>query len=508
MKRYVDYIRDIIVAMSADDCKEFKVFVQRQRNRKQRVDLQLFEILRKDENLKASQICELIYKGGKGMNAYHSIRKRLLKQLMEFSMLKRMEEDTTSASSIMGLLSIAQFLFDKGSDDTAWYYLKKCEEMALTNEQYDLLDNVYNMQISNASSSYAPPLQSIITNWKENKSLADEDERANVANTIIRMNLEKYRLEGGVIDIRSEINNVLEEYELNDVVFKRPKVLYNFLSIIRSEVLATKDYFSIQQVIIDLYKEMDQKNLFQKKDHFYKLSILYMICHVLYRNRKFQLAIEYLDIFKEEILAHKQMYYQRFYPKYLLIYAAVKSYQGENKVSIDLLENFLKDWKSSSIELELDTKLNLAVYYFQQENFSSAIRTIVNIGHTDGFCVKKMGKEWLMRKNLIELLTQYEKGNTEIAMQRIKQFRISFKEMLSNPMYIRITTFLGFVEQCINKPYWVASQEFMDHVYDTLDRWPLEKEDLQAMAFYCWLKSKMLKDSYYHVLVETVNGKM
>ncbi len=508
MKKYVDYIRDIIVTMSEEDCKDFRTFVQRHRSRKNRVDLQLFEILKKDQNLKPTAICDLLYAGKKNMNAYHSVRKRMLKQLMEFLVLKRMEEDTTSASSIMGILSIAQFLFDKGKDKTAWYYLKKCEVIALTNEQYDLLDNVYNMQISNASSDSAPAIQGIIDNWKKNKALADEDERVNVANTIIKLNLEKYRTEGGKLDIRKEIEDVLNEYELNDVVFKRPKVLYSFLSIVRSEILATKDYFSIEQIIIEQYNEMNRRGLFQKKDHFYKLSILYMICHVLYRNKKFELAADYLETFADEISMYNKLYYLRFYPKYILMYAAVKSYQGYNHLSIEMLETALEEWKKGATKVVLDMKLNLTVYHFQQENFSNALKTLRSIDQSDSFLAKKMGKEWLMRKNLIDLLTQYEKGNTEIAMQRIKHFKTLHKNILQLEVYDRVNTFLGYVTDCINKPYEVASEAYISHVNETLERWPLEREDLQAMAFYCWLKSKMMKESYYHVLVETVNGRM
>ena len=507
MKRYVDYIRDIIICMNDEDCKEFRVFIQRQRSKKSRVDLQLFEILREDKNLKASEICSLLYEGRKGMNAYHSVRKRLLKQLTEFLVIKRMERDTTAASSIMGLLSVASFLFDNGSYATAWHYLNKCEELALDNEQYDLLDNVYNLQISNAHHDCAPPLDLILDNWKQNKVLADEDERVNVANTIIKINLEKYRIQGGEINISELISSVLEEYELNDVVFKRPKVLYNFLSIVRSEVLATKDYFTAQQLMTELYEEMNRKELFKKKDQFYKLSILYMICHVTYRSRKFKTSLEYLEEFKKEMEAFGGLYKQKFINKYRLLSAAVRSYIGDNKISIDLLHESL-DQKGLSVSEELDMKLNLTVYYFQQEDFGQSLRILATLGHTDAFCAKKMGGEWLMRKSLIELLTHYEKGNTEISMNKIRSFKQNYKALLQNPLYNRIVTFLKFIELCIEKPYWIATKEFNEFVDSQLERWPLEREDLQAMAFYCWLKSKMMKKSYYHVLVETVNGRM
>lgn len=508
LKKYVDYIKDIIVSLQDDDVKEFRTFIQRQRSKKQRVDLQLFEILLEDKNLKAREVCTLLYGNDKNMNAYHSVRKRLLKQLMEFLVLKRMDDDTTSASYVMGLISISQFLFDSNQGNTAWHYLLKSEELALKNEQYDLLDNIYNLQIANANSKLAPPIDSIITNWSTNKKLADEDERANVAQMIIKYNLEKKIKEEIALDLNAEIERVLETYQLDTVVFERPKILYSFLTIIRSAALATKDYASFAPVIIDLYNETEGKGLFKKKDHFYKLSILYMICHVLYRSRKFELALEFLKQFKDEMEENKRSHYSIFYPKYILLYAAVQSYNGNNEESIQILDKVLSGETKNSAEDLLNMTLNLAVYYFQQERYSDALRTLIQFEHNDSWYAKRMGTEWVMRKNLIELLTHYEKGNTDLAATKIAAFKKNHKAVLQLPIYSRIKTFLGFIQDCIDKPYWVASKEYFDYVDNTLERWPLESEDLQAMAFYCWLKSKMLKKPYYHVLVETVNDRM
>lgn len=508
MKRYVDYIRDIIITLKDDDVKEFRTFIQRQRSKKERMDLHLFEILLEDNNLKAKEICTLLYGNANNMNAYHSIRKRLLKQLMEFLVLKRMDEDSTSASYIMGQISISQFLFENNRGETAWYYLLKSEELALKNEQYDLLDNIYNLEIANANHSAAPKMTTIIDNWRTNKQLADEDERANVAQMIIKYNLEKKITEKADLDINLEIEKVLDQYELDNVVFKRPKLLYNFLTIVRSAVLASKDYVSFAPVVIDLYTETNRKELFQKKDHYYKLSILYMICHVLYRSRNFPLALDYLTQFKTEMDANKGSHFAMFYSKYVLLYAAVKSYSGDNEESIEILEKALPIVTKDNVADALNINLNLAVYLFQQEKYSETLRTLIQFEHNDSWYSKKMGAEWVMRKNLIELLTHFEKGNTDIALSKIKQFKKNHKKMLNLAIYSRIKTFLGFVQDCIDKPFWVASKEYYDHVDNTLERWPIESEDLQAMAFYCWLKSKMLQKGYYYVLVETVNGRL
>ncbi len=505
---YIDNIRDIVRSLTEDEKKEFRAFINRQRVRKNRKDLDLFEIMCEDEVYKARDIVERLY-GKINMNAYHSIRKRLLKHLMDFVVIKRMDMDTTASSSVMGLLSISQFLFDNSNNRTAWHYLVKAEELAINNELYDLLDNIYNVQIANASDANAPELNRIIERWKENKRLADEDERANVAATIMKMELSKAKLNADTLDLEKEVAAVMKEYNLDEATIERPKLLYNILSIVRSAVLVQKQYFKFEPLVIEKFEQVKSSIGFQKKDHFYKLSILYMICHVLYRNRKFDEALVYLEEFLENIQQYNRSYYVLFYPKYALLYSATRSYMGYNEMAIKILEEtFEKDVDKFAINHKLDMKLNLAVYYFQQEDYRSANKVLHSFQHTDGWCQKKMGKEWVARKNLIEIIVQFEMGNVEIALNRIRSFERLYADFLKLPMYARTKTFLGFIKVCIDKPYWISTEEFTETVTATIERWPFEQEDLQAMAFFCWLKAKMLKKGYYQVLVETVHGRL
>jgi hypothetical protein len=119
-----------------------------------------------------------------------------------------------------------------------------------------------------------------------------------------------------------------------------------------------------------------------------------------------------------------------------------------------------------------------------------------------------MGKEWILRKNLDEILNLYERGNVEIAMNRIKSFEKQHATLLKLPIYSRVGTFLKFIRVCIDKPYWVSSKEFNARVNETLERWPIDQEDLIASSFYCWLKAKMLKKPFYYVMVETLQGRL
>ncbi|PJA08730.1 MAG: hypothetical protein COX70_02975, partial [Flavobacteriales bacterium CG_4_10_14_0_2_um_filter_32_8] len=57
----------------------------------------------------------------------------------------------------------------------------------------------------------------------------------------------------------------------------------------------------------------------------------------------------------------------------------------------------------------------------------------------------------------------------------------------------------------IDSPLLLKDQKFIEYIENTLVKIPVEQEDLQAIAFYSWLKAKMTKSNYYDVLLNIAN---
>jgi hypothetical protein len=500
----MDNLKEIIETLSTDDVKEFRIFINRQKRKKNRKDLDLFHILLQKESYKPVDIIKKLY-DKPNKEAYHALRKRLIKHLQDFIVIKRMGEDTTAASSIMGMLSLAQYLFDQKSGRLAWSFLRKAEELAANNEQFDLLNSIFNLQIEQAHSDHADDLQEIIIRRDANKEFQDQDERFIVANSLIKQQLRQARFEGEQLDFDTIIHETYKKYELEDAALQRPKLLYSTISIARSAVLAKKDYFSFQPYILKEYDLIMAKQGFSKSSHYYKLSLLYMIAHVLYRNRKFEEALRYVEELGESIEEYNKSHFHLFFTRYVLLLAQLKSYQGQNQLSVELMESYLSgNMHRISTGDSLNGSLNLSVYYFQQEDFKKANKTLLGIHHTDKWCEKKMGKEWVLKKNLIEMIVQYEMGNDDIALNRIRSIDRYFADMFALPQYQRVKGFLGFIRAFINDPMSVTNEEFVQKAEKTLIVNVHEQEDIQAMTFYAWLKSKMYKQPYYEVLLEMV----
>lgn len=499
----MDILRETILTLKSDEKKEFRAFIQRQRFRNERKDLELFDILSSGAKLKAREVAGRLY-SPINMNAYHTLRKRLTKHLLEFVVLKEMDVDTTSESAIGGMLSMARFMLHRTQFDIAAKYLDKATDLARKNERYALLNQCLGLQIQHAT-ELGLDLTHLIPEWQENKRMEDLDERATLAYSLIRSKLADVRLSGKPGELQAITRDTLVEFGLGKTVQMKPAFLYRVAQITRSAVIASKEYHQFEPYVLELYNGLLESGGFEKKDHQYHLWFLYMISHVLYRNRKFNAAREYLGILGEQLHAYNAIYFSRFYPKFVLLKAAVESYSGNNSAAVRLLTETLED---SSLRLQVEDRLNmslnLAVYHFQAADYRMANRILQDQGHTDHWMEKKMGKEWRFKKNLIEVIIQVELGHPEIALNRIRAAERYFGSFLKNAMYQRAHIFMRFIRAVIEKPEVVASAEFSNYVDETITRLPGDQEDIQAMTFYCWLKSKMLRMDYYEVLIATI----
>lgn len=504
----MDDLKITIDTFSAEDKKEFGYFIQRQKMKKGRKDFELFQLLQQKKKYKPQDLIDKLYPGMPNAVAYYALRKRLMQHLTDYIVLKRMAEDPTAGSTIMGWLSLARYLFEARADRLGWNMLRKAEKLAADNEQFDLRNAVYNVQIEKADNEFADELNDIIRKRNDNKRCADEDERANIANSLILQRLAAARAQGRDLQFNDTIQEVLKAYGLMEAVSQRPALFYRLMSIARSAVLARKDFFSFEPFIISQYQLVSTNHGFSQAHQYYKVSLLYMIGHVLYRTRKFQLSNEYLAQLLAALQGEAKGCYGAFYARYIFLKTANDAFLGQVDRSIALTEDLIANHGGILSQRDaLTARLGLSFLYFAKEAYPKANKLLLQINHSDKWFEKIMGKEWVLRKCLGELIIQYEFGNLDLALDKVKACRKSYADLLRQPVYQNVGAFLALLEQLIHQPHEVTHKAFLKKVEATLHFVPLEREDLQAISFYAWLKAKMVNRPYYQVLQELAGTK-
>ncbi len=502
----MDQIQQIVNTFSIEETKDFRLFVQRKKLKGKRKDLLLFDIFLEQKNLAKEDILQALYdsESANAKNAYHTIRKRLLKEINDFLYLKRSDIDQSKSGEVNKSLILVEHLLDHQLVKLAWKHLIKAEKLASEREFNQQLVWIYDLQIKNFDASYSEnSLNEIVALRLAANARFQEDESLKIIGSLVKQELDQIILKGDDIDLQSITDALIKQFELENALFKRPKLLFNFVFLTRTIMLGRKDYSSFEGFLLNSYKRLSRSDFFTKNnaDH---IKILYVVAHTLYRNKKFDIAIEYLEKILADLDTATKGTYKRFYPKYLLLYSACENMKGNLDFSIELLSETVQ---ISYLEKSdyLNGSLNLAVYYFEKEEYKAANQTLINIGKTDLWLEKNMGKEWRLKKHIIEAIFQFELGNPDLAFDRIISIERGFTALLKTRKYNKVAVFLSLIKQYLNEPLIVKTESFFEKVEGSFDWVGAEFEDLQEMSYYAWLKSKMQSRKFYEVLLELMN---
>jgi len=498
----MDHLKQIIHVLSDEEVREFRTFIHRQKRKPGRKDLKLFDLLLQEKTYSATDFCKLLDTPNKV--AYYAIRKRLQHHLSDFLVLKRKDEDTTSLSPIMGLISTARYLFDKKANDLAWLYLKKAEKLAERTQQLHLLNGIYMIQIEWFTYDDNADIDVAAINRKrhQNRKHIDEEERIIIANSFIKQELRQQRSKGQILDINRTMRAIIKNYDLGEVWDSRPKLLYMLLSITRNLFVARRERLNLVSFVIERYELLKAEGRFGEYNHLYKIQILYVLCHLLYRNFRYETALKYLDEFHESILLYPKVFSRNFLPKYLLLKSVVLSLTNRNDEAIQLLQEGLGRKQTSFASADaLNFRINLAIFHIYAQQYQLANQTLMDIQHSDNWCMKRMGKDWVMKKNMVELLIQYHFEHTDIALNRVRALERQLQHTKDGLMK-RLLVIVKLVKQLI------TSELDKKSLSDTLNKHfpsPADSlQNIQILNFYSWLKAAIEDQDFYLVLLKEV----
>lgn len=473
--------------MDTKDVKAFRLFVERIKGAEK--CLELFGFIRKETD---PEVIFIKLYNPPNPNAYHSLRKSLTRLLEEFFAHRAI---MTDESHPLRELSMGMFLLNHHDYRSAARFFERTAMLATKRRDYKTLDQLYSLMIDHAVALEIPIVETI-EKWKMNSEKLRFEQELLSALAMIRSRLQEARIRGSSLDPDVITREVFGTIRLGEESFAIPDFMLRVVEMVRSAVISSKEYSRFELFLIRVYQRLVKAGAFGKNDKA-KARFYYLLAHTAYRNRHFSVSEQHLHLLEEEFGLNTRA---------IQLKAANKTYLGKNGESIELLHTLLSRYeKKLSSEDLWNVRLNLAVYHFQSMQYRKALNEFLKIPQEDRAIEKKLGKEWRLKKNMIELIIHYELGNTDLALSRIQSVEKYFSAFFEHPMYRRAGTFLKFIRFVIEYPEKVTTSEFEQMVADAKLGLPEDREDTQAITFFCWLKSKMKRKPYYEVLIETMN---
>ncbi|ULC59155.1 hypothetical protein MBM09_14765 [Flaviramulus sp. BrNp1-15] len=493
-------LNSIISTFSSDDQQRFASYLEKKNKRNDTKNIQLFKLLL-NNNLSSEDICYKIYKNN-SKGAYHALRKRLYQSIIDFIANVNLEEENSIDMQIIKYIIVSRTFLLHNKPIIAYKILDKAEVLASEHHLFSILNEIYHTKIQYAYLNPLININELIDTFKQNQKNHYLEDELNIVYAKIKQTLNNIAYKGEVLDFQSILNNTLKEHKISLSESMSFKSLYQLMTIVSISAFITHDYLKIEPFLLNTYNSIKTHKT-KEKQLFYHIQVIYMIANALFRNKKFKESTKYLQQMHDLMMLKRKKYYNTFKLKYNLLLGLNYNYSNHQNKAIELLEYSIK-LKHTDIESVLDIHLSLVMFYIQAKAYKKAQSIFSKFYHTDKWYIEKAGIEWIIKKNLADIILHIELQNIDFVESRLLSFKRNYYDYLKQINQERVITFLGFVELYYKKPEIVTSNTFKDKVEASFNWIESHKEDIFVMSFYSWLKSKMNKTDLYETTLDII----
>lgn len=495
-------IEQMVSTLTAYEVADLKDFLGRKRN--QSAQIQLLEHIAEYPHALPSERMQALY-GEEKRSAYKSCAARLTANFIQYILI-RTDDDEGNIKEALPLLAVARFMIRKGAYKLAAEFLSRSEEAALGARQYELLETVYTWQLQH-SIAMELNAQEVKEKWQKNRKKHDSMIQLNISFAEVARQHAEAKLRGQVLNRDAIIGETYAKVRPGIEEANDPAYMYRLFSLIRNVATSNKAYKEFEPLVSSVYERLKNKQCFLPGDSEFQLQFLYMIAHAQYRNARFNEALDTLGQAKQlrdklSILPPTITY------KLISLHASILNGAGKVEESIPMIEKCLKQRGKYDEDTELlNMKLSLAAYQYNAREYKPAVRTLNSLLGDKPHLTKLMGTEWRFKLEMFELISYYDRGMVDESLTQMQRIRGYYKDFFRADEYARVEIYLGFVERMIKDPQCVTTEAFRQDVKAAQLNLRNDEEDIQAIAFYCWLTSKMFNRDYYDVLLNAIGWK-
>lgn len=496
----MDDIQRITTLLSPGERHSFMRYLDVERVRIGRKDAELFRFITRDKSLHRVQ-------PGNPRNAYHQIRKRVLNRLCQFLAVKDLQQDVTGNAKVSELLAAVRFLMERNETVLAWKFLHKALRHAQRNEQPESIYRVCMCMMDHAGSVPSKTdLKKILRIKLENDKVVRVEENIRLATAFIKHKLNEAKQSGNIRNFEVYMERTLEQFQLTEAILEKPRYLFHFANILRDTYLALRDISHFESFVITQYEKINRGYGFKKQDHGYRLGLLYMAAHALYRNRKYAKALQWTYSLHREMKKYGHVHYAAWEARYVSLYSMIMALTHKNEIAIEQHKHMLENRNVILTPVQrYNMELNLTWFYVNAGNHRAANKILVQQDARLAAMQTAMGMEWMMRRQLMFILNQYELKNEDIALSGIRDLRQRYTELLSQDIYRKVNAFLDTCEKYMQNPFVFSQREKKEIMRRDIEMFSLTREENKTLAYYAWIISKMEGTPYYQTVLTTVS---
>jgi len=485
----MNILPDVIGNMNKEEIRNFKLFINRTEKATERKDEVLFDLIRKQfPEYDEEKILKKLY-NTEDKNALYRLKNRLFEDLGKSLTLHYY--DATEYNSILNYLFLSRLFQSKGQAPTAYYYLNKAFRKANENEHLDWLDIIYGEFIKLSHETLEINPEEYIQKRKDNRSKLNKVQeiddilaaliyRIKVSQNFAKQNTEILQL------LQKTVNDFAKSKDVKNSPVLRLKIYHSVSRIL----LQQQDYKSLEKYLLKTFDEFSKEKLFNKNNHDTKLQMLTYLINSLFKNKKIDLSLTYVDKLKSAM----EEFGNALYDKYLFYYynSLVINYSVKN---IDKAIEILHEAKDNSSIKKLSiysvfVYLNLAVLNFDKKNFKESLKHLVKPMMQDAF--KHLDEAWHLKLAVFELMIRYELNDYDYLEHKSERIRKEYLSLLKKEEYIRQKQMVMVIDKMVKSEGIKKDKQLLKEINMLLDGIMVKStSDTDIINYSDWLKMKI-----------------
>lgn len=491
----MNFIKEVIITFTGKDKEEFEYFLARKKPKKNRKDVVVFRELYK-KYLSGNTSNEF-----KGEQNYHAIRKRISKELANYLILKQSVIGENYSDKEIKLMMIKYFI-DLKKYDIAWELLQKEDRLIAKMNNISLELKLQRLKLEVLpyyGAEYFEDTRKKIMILQEKQMKADEFQLYFIQ---IKKELQRVISEGKIDDTKQILENLMNQYGHIANSINDPKIQLRIIELIRAEYMTLKKYKYFTQIAQKYYDHIIGLISDSEEDFLVVAQLEYIMSHAFFRVRNFNSSLMHLERL-HKIMRKSNLIDSTYKTRYIALFSSINVFMGKLDEAIELHRKIIEASKTKLSNKEhLNLSLNLVAYYCTNGDFSKANKIILYMNESDLYYQKHMGREWLIRKELIRTLVQIELGNIEISIRILQSLKKKHEDMLLTDQYTMVFHYINIMLAYLMDPFKV-NKETLNKMEEKVNfRKDKLFDDPKLLSFYVWLKSKILKKNLYQLLQE------
>ena len=490
----MDLIKEISSTFSKKTQRNFIKFFSRKRPSSFRKDVKLFEEL--NNHYKSNSYKKLSHKGDPN---YHAIRKRITKELINFLILEN-SEDKSKSPSREKILTLSRYFIDFKKYSEAWSVLTKEEKKS--NNSNDFLLSLKIQRLKLKILPYYPKgdFKIIKKNILElQKKQAEVDEFQLYFIQMKNLLIEKIK-NGDVNFSNKDFKNSFNGLQNLNINKNHPEIHLKNIEIIRVQYAIEKNYNDLVIILENYYYNLKIKILGDECLNC-QANIEYIMSYTYLEVRNFIKSKKHLNKLKLLMDQEDKIFYS-YLGRFTGIDSFLKVFNNQIIQGIDSISNSLENhYAVLNLREELNLVLNLSALLLVNQNIKKSNQVINQLNKSDIYYQENMGREWLLRKEMIRTLILIDLTHIDLAEKNIISMKSKYLDLFPTKQYKMVSPFIKALEKFINEPEKAGIEELNNILKELNFKKEKVFRDPRLIMFFSWLKSKYTNKKTYDILL-------